>query len=362
MADINDLFARVARFKGSDLHLRADTPPMIRVHGTMLPLKSEAVSGADVEQMLRSILPEDLRASFEEHGEADFSHTIDTGVRFRVNVFRDRTGVSGVFRIIPSEVPTAKDVYLTPPILNLCKVSKGLVLVTGPTGSGKSTTMAAMIDHINSTRKEHILTIEDPIEFIHKSKRCLVTQREVRTHTRTFASALRAALREDPDIVLVGEMRDLETTMIAIETAETGHLVLATLHTTTASSTIDRIIDQFPADRQEQIRTMLASSLVGVVSQTLLRKKDGMGAVAAREILLPTNAIRAHVREKKTFQIASQIETGKELGMILLNESIQRFVEAGVVTPEEALFKSVDKDDMKRRLAQLNGRAASPSR
>ncbi|MFH1725783.1 MAG: PilT/PilU family type 4a pilus ATPase [Elusimicrobiota bacterium] len=360
MAEIDDLFARLERFKGSDLHLRPDTPPMIRVHGTLLPMKSEKLSAESVEKLLMEIVPDEALEIFKDCGEVDFAHALPGGNRLRGNVFRDRAGVSGVFRLIPSVPPSSDDVYLSPPILGLCRRSKGLVLITGPTGAGKSTTMAAMIDQINSTRKEHILTIEDPLEFLHRNKKCLITQREVRTHTRSFSSALRAALREDPDIVMVGEMRDLETTMTAIETAETGHLVFGTLHTTTASSTVDRMIDQFPADRQDQVRTMLSSILAGVVSQTLLRKKDGMGQVAAREILIMNQAIKTLIREKKTYQIGSQIETGKETGMILLNESIQRLVMSDIVSPEEALFKSMDKDDMRRRLSALRSHRKPP--
>ncbi|OIO08010.1 MAG: type IV pili twitching motility protein PilT [Elusimicrobia bacterium CG1_02_63_36] len=358
MAEIDDLFERLERFKGSDLHLRCGIPAMIRVHGTMLPLKSEPVEGEKVERMIMEIMPEDSKKIFQETFDVDFGHTLPTGKRLRCNVFQERLGIGATFRLIPSTVPTAKDVYLTPSILKLCGFSKGLVLVTGPTGSGKSTTMAAMLDHVNATRKEHIITIEDPIEFVHPNKKCLVTQREVKTHTQSFASALRSALREDPDIILVGEMRDLETTMIAIETAETGHLVFGTLHTTTAASTIDRIIDQFPADRQEQIRTMLAASLAGVVSQTLLRKEDGMGMVAAREVLHTTGAIRALIRDKKTYQINSEIETGISAGMMPLNEAIFRYLQAGLITNEEALYKAVDKEDMRRRLKDIPVKAA----
>ncbi len=245
---------------------------------------------------------------------------------------------------------TAEQLNLPQAILNFCTLSKGLVLVTGPTGSGKSTTLAAMIDYINRTRKDHIITIEDPIEFVHSNKKCLVNQREVHDHTESFARALRAALREDPDIVLVGEMRDLETTHIAIETAETGHLVFGTLHTTTAASTVDRIIDQFPADRQAQIRTMLASSLKGVVAQTLCRKVGGKGRIAAMEILVTTPGVANNIRECKTFQIPSAMQTGAKLGMQLLNDVLLRYVLDAHIEPAEAMFKAVDRSDMLRKL------------
>jgi twitching motility protein PilT len=326
----------------------------------MMPVKKEKLTPEQAEKLLLEIIPEDYKKTFAEKNDVDFSYDVPGVARLRANIFRDRYGAGGVFRMIPADIKNAKDLSFSKPMLHLCCLSKGLVLVTGPTGSGKSTTMAGMIDTINETRDEHIITVEDPVEFLHENKRCLINQREIGTHTESFASALRAALREDPDIVLVGEMRDLETTMIAIETAETGHLVFGTLHTTTASSTVDRMIDQFPADRQDQVRTMLAASLAGVVSQTLLRRKDGKGMVAAREIMIMTNAIRTLIREKKSFQIQSQIETGQELGMALLNDSIQKFVKAGIVSKEEALFKCIDKDDMKRRLQSIGDSSAPP--
>ncbi|PCI35279.1 MAG: type IV pili twitching motility protein PilT [Elusimicrobia bacterium] len=362
MAEIDDLFERLDKFNGSDLHLRCGIPPMVRVHGTMMPLKSQPLNADQVKSMILEIMPPDAMKVFEETMDVDFSHSLPSGKRLRCNVFMEQDGISATYRLIPSEVPTAKSTYLTPSILKFCEHSKGLVLVTGPTGSGKSTTMAAMIDHVNSNRKQHIITIEDPLEFIHPNKKCLVTQREVKTHTQSFASALRAALREDPDVVLVGELRDLETTMIAIETAETGHLVFGTLHTTTAASTIDRIIDQFPADQEQQVRTMLSSGLMGVVSQILLHKEDGMGMVAAREVMHVTPAIRALIRDKKTFQINSEIETGSSIGMIGLNEAIFRYLQAGLIKPEEAIYKCIDKEDMRRRIKTLPVKqAAFPS-
>ncbi|HXF81510.1 MAG TPA: PilT/PilU family type 4a pilus ATPase, partial [bacterium] len=275
-------------------------------------------------------------------GDTDFAYEIAGVARFRVNAARDRRGPVAVFRVIPAQVVTAEELGLSREVQQLCYLTKGLVLVTGPTGSGKSTTLCALIDLINRTRTDHIITIEDPIEFVHQNKRCLITQRQVGVHTDSFKSALRAALREDPDIVLVGEMRDLETIAIAIETAETGHLVFGTLHTTTAASTVDRMIDQFPADRQAQIRVMLSESLKGVIAQTLC-KQIGGGRVAAREILLMTPAISNLIREGKTFQIPSIIQTSRKLGMVTLNDALLELVEKKLVEPDEAYMKSVEK-------------------
>jgi twitching motility protein PilT len=264
----------------------------------------------------------------------------------------DRYGPGAVFRRIPDKILSAEQLGLPPAVLRLCDYKKGLILVTGPTGSGKSTTLAAMIDFINTNRKEHIITIEDPVEFVHPAKKCLVNQREVHQHTKSFAAALRAALREDPDIVLVGEMRDLETTRIAIETAETGHLVFGTLHTSTASSTVDRIINQFPAEEQEQIRLMLAGSLRGVVAQNLLKKKGG-GRCAAQEILFVTPGVAANIREGKTYQIPSQMQTGAKYGMQLLNDALEKLVKNDLVEPMEAYDRSIDKEDMVKKLKAL---------
>jgi twitching motility protein PilT len=269
--------------------------------------------------------------------------------RFRANIFYDRLGPGGVFRVIPSTILSAEELRLSPHILQLCELHKGLVLVTGPTGSGKSTTLCAMVDYVNRTRYDHVITIEDPIEFVHHNKRCLINQREVHTHTDSFKDALRAALREDPDIVLVGELRDLETVAIAIETAETGHLVFGTLHTSTAASTIDRLIDQFPADRQGQIRVMLSESLKGVIAQTLCRKVGG-GRVAALEVLIVTQAISNLIRDGKTFQIGSMMQVGKALGMIGLNDALMELVTRKLVLAEEAYAKSVDKGGMESLL------------
>ena len=271
---IDALFQRMVQTGASDLHMTSTLVPMFRLHGDIVPVEGcPEITPEQMEQILFEITPEQNKAEFDKSNDTDFAYELEGFGRYRSNLFRDHRGIGGVFRLIPSEVLTAQQLNLPKAVTDLCYMSKGLVLVTGPTGSGKSTTLAAMIDHINSTRTDHIITIEDPIEFVHKTKKCLVNQREVKRHTDSFKRALRAALREDPDIVLVGEMRDLETIEIAIETAETGHLVFGTLHTTTAASTVDRIIDQFPTERQEQIRTMLASSLKGVVAQTLCKRQ-----------------------------------------------------------------------------------------
>jgi twitching motility protein PilT len=326
----------------SDLHLRVDEPPMFRTHGEIQRQDGTKLSVNDLELLILSIMPERNRGEWKESGDTDFAYEIPGVARFRVNAARDRKGPVAVFRVIPAKVVTVEEMGLSEEVQKLCYLTKGLVLITGPTGSGKSTTLCALIDLINRTRTDHIITIEDPIEFVHENKKCLITQRQVHVHTDSFKTALRAALREDPDIVLVGEMRDLETIAIAIETAETGHLVFGTLHTTTAASTVDRIIDQFPADRQAQIRVMLSESLKGVISQTLC-KKIGGGRVAAREILLTTPAISNLIREGKTFQIPSIIQTSKKLGMLTLNDALLELVEEKVIEPDEAFMKSVEK-------------------
>ncbi len=330
---------------GSDLHLRSGQPPIHRVSGGLAKLDQPALPPDRLDGMLASIMTEAARREFLETGDADWAYEIEGVARVRCNAGRERAGPMAVFRVIPSVIPTVDEMGITPEVQALCHLTKGLVLVTGPTGSGKSTTLAAMVDLVNRTRTDHLITIEDPVEFVHPSKQCLVTQRQVGLHTRGFKQALRAALREDPDIVLVGEMRDLETVSIALETAETGHLVFGTLHTTTAASTVDRIIDQFPADRQAQVRTMLAESLRGVIAQVLCRKVGG-GRVAAREILLVTPAIQNLIREGKTFQIPSVMQTGRKLGMVTLHDALLELVEQGKVEPKEAWTKAVDKSAM----------------
>jgi len=301
-----------------------------------------ALSTEQLELMLFAIMPDRNRAEWKELGDSDFAYEIAGLARFRVNAARDRKGPLAVLRVIPAQVVTVDQLNITKEVQQLCFLTKGLVLVTGPTGSGKSTTLCALVDLVNRMRTDHLITIEDPIEFVHPNKKCLITQRQVGVHTESFKSALRAALREDPDIVLVGEMRDLETIAIAIETAETGHLVFGTLHTTTASSTVDRIIDQFPADRQSQIRVMLSESLKGVVSQTLCKRLNG-GRVAAREILLTTPAVSNLIREGKTFQIPSIMQTSKQLGMVTLNDALLDLVEKKEISPDEAYMKSAER-------------------
>jgi twitching motility protein PilT len=341
---IDRLFFLMSEAKASDLHLSVGMPPLIRKDGSMQPLEAgtAALEPEAIVSLLDPIMPSKNREEFARRHDTDFAYEIPALARFRANVFMDRKGRGAVFRVIPSKILTAEDLGLSPHILQLCKLNKGLVLVTGPTGSGKSTTLCAMIDYINRTRADHVITIEDPIEFVHENKRCLMNQREVHTHTDSFKDALRAALREDPDIVLVGEMRDLETVAIAIETAETGHLVFGTLHTTTAASTVDRIIDQFPTDRQAQIRIMLSESLKGVIAQTLC-KKIGGGRAAALEVLIVTSAVSNLIREGKTFQIPSIMQVGKAVGMVSLNDALMELVTKKIVAPEEAYTKAVDK-------------------
>ena len=347
------LFNRMAEVGASDLHLSVSMAPMVRKDGKMKQLEcNETTLTPEVmDELLHSIMPERNQDEFQERSDTDFAYEIPGLARFRCNVFMDRKGMGAVFRIIPSKILTAEELGLSKAIMDLCSLSKGLVVVTGPTGSGKSTTLCAMVDAINKDREDHIITIEDPIEFVHENQKCLVNQREVHNHTDSFKDALRAALREDPDIVLVGEMRDLETISIAIETAETGHLVFGTLHTTTAPSTVDRIIDQFPADRQQQIRVMLSESLKGVIAQTLVPKKGG-GRVAALEVLIITPAISNLIREGKTFQIPSAMQTGKNHGMMMLNDSLFDLVKKGLVEPKDAYVKAVDKTGFETMLTR----------
>ena len=320
-AALDQLLAATVERRASDLHLTSDGPPALRVDGDMVPLEEYGpIPRARLREMIFSITPEKNRAQWEAERDTDFALELP-GVRFRVNVFEDRRGIGAAMRQVPAKIRTAEDLALPKAVIELCEHSKGLVLVTGPTGSGKSTTLAAMVDYVNRTRAQHIITIEDPVEFVHPNRRCLVHQREVGVHTASFKQALRAALREDPDVVLVGEMRDLETISIALETAETGHLVFGTLHTNTAPSTVDRIIDQFPADRQAQVRTMLSESLRGVVSQSLLKRRGG-GRVAALEVLVVTPPVANLIREGKTFQIQSTMQTGRSFGNQMLNDAL----------------------------------------
>jgi twitching motility protein PilT len=338
-----DALLRAMVEKGaSDLHLRCGEPPILRLHGEMHRLDEPALEPLWLDAMLRSIMPERNRREYSDSNDTDYAYELEGIARFRANALKDRRGPAAVFRQIPATVVTVEQMGITPEVQKLCQLNKGLVLVTGPTGSGKSTTLCSLIDLVNRSRSDHVITIEDPIEFVHPNKKCIITQRQVGVHTGSFKSALRAALREDPDIILVGELRDLETVSIAIETAETGHLVFGTLHTTTAAGTIDRIIDQFPADRQSQIRVMLAESLKGVISQTLC-KKIGGGRVAAREVLLSITAVTNLIREGKTFQIPTVMQTSKRLGMVTLNDALLELVDGGLIEPMEGYSKAVDK-------------------
>jgi twitching motility protein PilT len=349
---IDGLFRLMCEAGASDLHLMVGTPPLVRKDGGMKPLDPAApvLDGEMIVRLLDPIIPEKNKHEFAEKHDTDFAYEVPGLARFRANIFMDRKGKGAVFRVIPSKILTAEQLGLSQAILTLCKLHKGLVLVTGPTGSGKSTTLCAMIDHVNSTRNDHIITIEDPIEFVHENKLCAINQREVHNHTDSFKAALRAALREDPDIILVGELRDLETVAIAIETAETGHLVFGTLHTQSAPSTIDRIIDVFAAEQQEQVRTQLASALQGVITQTLLPTADGQGRVAALEVLFPDDAVRNLIRQAKVEQIYSVMQTNTGRGMTTLEQSLAELVLRRVITQEIAVGASSRPDQLESLL------------
>lgn len=336
MAKIDRLFQVLQQQGGSDLHLSSGNPPLIRVSGQLKPAMNQVLSHEQYKQLLYEIMSEAQRNEFEERCDLDFAYEVtELKARFRANIFMGRLGISAVFRIIPAEILSVEQLGLPKTVLDLTEYKKGLVLVTGPTGSGKSTTLAAMIDHINRHRSEHILTVEDPVEFVHCSRKSLINQREVGLHTRSFATALKAALREDPDIILVGEMRDLETIELAVTAAETGHLVFGTLHTSSAAKTVDRLINVFPTNQQEQIRTMLAESLRGVVAQQLLRTVDGKRC-AALEILRVNSASSNLIREGKTFQLPSVIQTGRKEGMQLMDQALQELLQAKRIDLEEA--------------------------
>ncbi|HEY7769029.1 type IV pilus twitching motility protein PilT [Longimicrobium sp.] len=343
MPKIDQFLELLLKHEGSDLHLSCGSEPVMRVHGHLQRVKFRPLTAADLKTLFYEILSEGQKEQYEATMDLDFAYEIPGAARFRGNFFNQHRGPAAVFRIIPSRVLTADELGLPEPIRKFTELNKGLVLVTGPTGSGKSTTLAAMIDLINQTRPEHILTIEDPIEFVHQNQRALVNQREVGPHTKSFATALKAALREDPDVILIGEMRDRETISLALTAAETGHLVFGTLHTNSAHKTVDRIIDTFPGELQHQVRAMLSESLRGVVAQQLLRKKGGKGRVAAHEILVGTPAVANLIREAKTFQIPSSIQTGKRDGMILMDQSIMNLMMAGTVDADEAYGKALDK-------------------
>jgi len=353
-AEIDRLLGVMLEKRASDLHLSTGAPPILRLDGEMAPIPGQAPLSAEaLQKILMPIMPPRNREEFSKTHDSDFAYELSGKARFRVNVFVDLHGMGAVLRVIPAKILTVEDLGLPKELLTLCALSKGLVLVTGPTGSGKSTTLAALIDYINRTRAAHVITIEDPVEFVHPNKKCLINQRQVGEHTDSFKRALRAALREDPDIVLLGEMRDLETVSIAIETAETGHLVFGTLHTSSAPSTIDRIVDQFPPEQQNQIRVMLSSSLRGVICQ-MLCKKVGGGRVAALEVMFSIPAIANLIREQKIFQIPSIMQTGRKIGMTLMNDSLLKLTKEGTVTPEEALSKSYDRTTLTTLFQQNN--------
>ena len=345
--DISELLAFVVKNKASDLHLSAGLPPMIRVHGDVRRINLPPLEHKDVHAMVYDIMNDGQRKFYEENLECDFSFEIPNLARFRVNAFNQNRGAGGVFRTIPSKVLSLEDLKAPKVFGEIANQPRGVVLVTGPTGSGKSTTLAAMVNHLNENEYGHILTVEDPIEFVHESKKCLMNQREVGPHTLSFANALRSALREDPDVILVGEMRDLETIRLAMTAAETGHLVFGTLHTSSAAKTIDRIIDVFPAEEKEMMRAMLSESLRAVISQTLMKTKDGSGRVAAHEIMVGTPAIRNLIREGKIAQMYSAIQSGAQLGMQTLDQNLADLVKRNVVSMEEARSKAANKDNFK---------------
>ena len=352
MPAINTYFRAMVEKQASDFHLSSGAKPMFRISGSMVPIGSEVFNAEQVMSLIREIMPDHNRQQWEESSDTDFAHQLDTGERLRCNVFIDRNGPGAVFRLISATIMSFEQLGLPDSVKKLCMHTKGFVLVTGPTGSGKSTTLATMIDYINQARPNHIITIEDPIEFVHKNKRCLINQREVPKHTENWKRALRAALREDPDIVMVGEMRDLETVRIALETAETGHVVFGTLHTSTAHGTIDRLINQFPSDEQAQVRVSLAEGLKGVVAQALCRRKGG-GRVAALEILMGSYALSANIREGKLSQIPSFIQMGRKEGMCSLNDSLLDLLQRDVIEATEAYQKAVFKDELIKRMAAI---------
>ena len=345
--DISELLAFVVKNKASDLHLSSGLPPMIRVHGDIRRINLPAMEHKDVQSMVYDIMNDGQRKFFEENLECDFSFAIPNLARFRVNAFVQQRGAAAVMRTIPTKILSLEDLKCPPIFKDIADQPRGMVLVTGPTGSGKSTTLAAMVNHINENEFGHILTVEDPIEFVHESKKCLINQREIGPHSLSFANALRSSLREDPDVILVGEMRDLETIRLAMTAAETGHLVFGTLHTSSAAKTIDRIIDVFPGEEKEMVRAMLSESLRAVISQSLLKTKDGTGRVAAHEIMIGTPAIRNLIREAKVAQMYSAIQTGQQFGMMTLDQTLQELVKRNVVSSDEARAKAANKDNFK---------------
>lgn len=332
--EITDLLMATHKNRASDLHLSTNNPPIMRVHGDMLPLDMPPLSGDQIKMMVYSIMTEQQRSDYERDLEIDFSISFNEEMRFRVNTFNTINGAAAVFRTIPTKILSLEDLNAPEVLKRLCHLHKGLILVTGPTGSGKSTTLAAMVNYINMNMNKHILTVEDPVEFVHRSKKSLINQREVGASTKSFARALKSALREDPDVILVGEMRDLETIQLAMTAAETGHLVMGTLHTSSAAKTVDRIIDVFPADDKEMVRAMLSVSLEAVIAQTLVKRADGQGRVAAHEIMLGTPAIRNLIREAKIPQITSMIQMGSKIGMTIMRDTLNRLYNEGVISAD----------------------------
>ena len=344
MAQIDAYLTEVQRRRGSDLHFLAGDPPRIRLWGDLSPLRPESLEPEFVREALYEIMPRKAQERFESHDGADFAYTLEGIGRFRVNVMRQLNGMGAVLRSIPSKALTLDELKMPPAVRQLCRATNGLILVTGKTGSGKSTSLAAMIDDINGREKGHIITIEDPIEFVHQRRNCLISQREIGLHAPSFAAALHSALREDPDVILVGELRDLETMSIAVTAAEMGILVMGTLHTNGAAQTVDRLVNGFPADKQSHVRTMLSTSLRGVVSQQLLRKAEGNGRVAALEILINNPAVANLIREGKTFQIPTVMQTGKKEGMMTLDQHLMELMRRKVIFAEEAFRNAVVKD------------------
>jgi len=342
--EISDLLTFAVKNKASDLHLSAGLPPMIRVHGDIRRINVPSMDNTQVRGMIYDVMSDAQRKAYEEFLETDFSFALPGVARFRVNAYNQERGASAAFRTVPSKVLTLEELEAPHSFKEISNQPRGIVLVTGPTGSGKSTTLAAMVDYINDNLQGHILTIEDPIEFVHQSKKCLINQRELGPHTQSFENALRSALREDPDVILVGEMRDLETIRLALTAAETGHLVFGTLHTSSAAKTIDRIIDVFPAAEKDMVRSMLSESIRAVIAQALLKRKDGSGRVAAHEIMVGTPAIRNLIRENKVAQMYSSIQTGQALGMQTLDQCLTGLVKRNIVAAEEARNVAANKD------------------
>ena len=358
--DLTQLLAFTMQNGASDLHLSATSMPVIRVNGQLKRVKADVLSSDDIRSMLYSVMSEDQRATYERDFEIDLAISFGDKARFRVNAFNTRHGAAAVFRTIPSEIPTMEQLDLPPAIRKFADLEKGLVLVTGPTGSGKSTSLAALINQINQTKNKHILTIEDPVEFFHTSQKSLINHRELGRDTHSFKAALKSALREDPDVILVGEMRDYETISLALTAAETGHLVFGTLHSNSASKTVDRIIDVFPTGDKEMVRAMLSNSLEGVVAQTLLRRADGSGRVGAFEVLVGTNAVRNLIRENQVPQIYSMMQTGSRFGMITMEEAVNNLLQQGVITPQEARITLLKASDEGFGVEQEAGEPVEP--